>query len=200
MGHMRQTLGRIVIAALTLTLVASTYALAQDAAGGAAAPGDQAAINDAAKKAYLAIQDSKIDELWTLVQCKYDRKLRAEELRPGDTGPKVSVAFDGNVKILRTGKNYAVVGATFFKPDSSDIPAGEVSRLDLYMVNDHGAGKSARRTRRKPPSTATRADGITRALSPSAPTRRELCFCPTISAAAPIAPRPRFAGSQRCST
>ena len=138
---MRQTLGRIGIAALTLTLMASTYALAQDAAGDAAAPADQAAITDAAKKAYLAIQDSKIDELWTLVQSKYDRKLRAEELRPGDTGPKVSVAFDGNVKILRTGKKDAVVGATFFKPDSSDIPAGEVSRLDLYMINDHGAWK-----------------------------------------------------------
>jgi hypothetical protein len=138
---MRQTLGRIGIAALTLTLMASTYALAQDAAGDAAAPADQAAITEAAKKAYLAIQDSKIDELWTLVQSKYDRKLRAAELRPGDTGPKVSVAFDGNVKVLRTGKKDAVVGATFFKPDSSDIPAGEVSRLDLYMINDHGAWK-----------------------------------------------------------
>ncbi len=135
---MRQTLGRIGIAALTLTLMASTYALAQDAA---ATPADQAAITDAAKKAYQAIADSKIDDLWTLVQSKYDRKLRPEELRPGDTGPKVSVAFDGNVKVLRTGKKDAVVGATFFKPDSSDIPAGEVSRLDLYMINDHGSWK-----------------------------------------------------------
>ncbi len=138
---MRQILGRIGIAALTLTLMASTYALAQDAASGAAAPADQAAITDAAKKAYQAIADSKIDDLWTLVQSKYDRKLRPEELRPGDTGPKVSVAFDGNVKILRTGKNFAVVGANFFKPDSSDIPPGEVSRLDLFMIDDHGAWK-----------------------------------------------------------
>ncbi len=138
---MRQILGRIGIAALTLTLMTSTYALAQDAAGGAAASADQAAITDAAKKAYQAIADSKIDNLWTLVESKYDRKLRPEELRPGDTGPKVSVAFDGNVKVLRTGKNFAVVGATFFKPDSSDIPPGEVSRLDLFMVNDHGSWK-----------------------------------------------------------
>ncbi len=96
---MRQILGRIGIAALTLALGAmtSTHALAQEAASGAAASGDQAAVQDAAKKAYQAIADSKIDDLWTLVQSKYDRKLRPEELRPGATGPKVSVAFDGNV-------------------------------------------------------------------------------------------------------
>ncbi len=140
---MRQILGRIGIAALTLALGAmtSTHALAQEAASGAAASGDQAALQDAAKKAYQAIADSKIDDLWTLVQSKYDRKLRPEELRPGATGPKVSVAFDGNVKVLRMGKKDAVVGANFFKPDSSDIPASEVSRLDLYMVNDHGSWK-----------------------------------------------------------
>jgi len=138
---MRQILGRIGIAALTLALMASTHALAQEAAGGAAASGEQAAIQDAAKKAYQAIADSKIDDLWTLVQSKYDRKLRPEELRPGATGPKVSVAFDGNVKVLRVEKKNAVVGANFFKPDSSDIPASEVSRLDLYMVNDHGSWK-----------------------------------------------------------
>jgi hypothetical protein len=139
---MRQILGRIGIAALTwiLMILAATYALAQDAAG-AASTGDQSAIQDAAKKAYQAIADSKIDDLWTLVQSKYDRKLRPAELQPGATGPKLSVAFDGNVKVLRTGKKDAVVGANFFKPDSSDIPASEVSRLDLYMVNDHGAWK-----------------------------------------------------------
>ena len=141
---MRQTLGRIGIAALTLALMASTHALAQEGAGGASpagASGDQAQIQDAAKKAYQAIADSKIDDLWVLVQNKYDRKLRPERLRPGDIGPKVSVAFDGNVKVLRAGKKDAVVGANFFKPDSSDIPASEVSRLDLYMVNEHGSWK-----------------------------------------------------------
>ena len=138
---MRQTLGRIGIA-LSLALIASTSAFAQDnAAGAPAASGDQAAIQDAAKKAYQAIADSKIDDLWTLVQNKYDRKLRPEKLRPGETGPKVSVAFDGNVKVLRMGKKDAVVAANFFKPDSSDTPASEVSRLDLYMVNEHGSWK-----------------------------------------------------------
>ena len=76
-----------------------------------------------------------------LVQNKYDRKLRPESLRPGETGPKVSIAFDGNVKVLREGKKDAVVAANFFKPDSSDTPASEVSRLDLYMINDHGNWK-----------------------------------------------------------
>lgn len=141
---MRQILGRIGIAALTLTLMASTHALAQEAAGGAAgagASGHQAQIQDAAKKAYQAIGDSKIDDLWVLVQNKYTRKLSPEGLRPGATGAKVSVAFDGNVKVLRQGKEDAVVAANFFKPDSSDTPASEVSRLDLYMVNDHGTWK-----------------------------------------------------------
>jgi hypothetical protein len=141
---MRQILGRIGIAALTLALMtsASTYAFAQEGAGGAAGASDQQAqIQDAAKKAYQAIADGKIDDLWTSVQSKYDRKLRPAELKPGQTGPKLSVAFDGNVKVLRIGKKDAVVGANFFKPDSSDIPASEVSRLDLYMVNDHGSWK-----------------------------------------------------------
>lgn len=137
---MRRILGGIGIAALSLMLMASTRALAQEGAAGAAA-GDQAAIQDAAKKAYQAIADSKIDDLWMLVQSKYDRKLRAEKLRLGETGPKVSVAFDGNVKVLRSSKKDAVVAANFFKPDSSDIPASEVSRLDLYMINDHGSWK-----------------------------------------------------------
>jgi len=138
---MRQTLGRIGIA-LSLTLMMATFAIAQDnAGGGAGASGDQAAIQDAAKKAYQAIADSKIDDLWTLVQSKYDHKLRPEKLLPGQPGPKVSVAFDGNVKLLRTGKKNAVVAANFFKPDSSDIPASEVSTLKLYMVNEHGAWK-----------------------------------------------------------
>jgi len=139
---MRQTLGRLALGALALTLMisASSYALAQESA--AASPSDdQAALQDAAKKAYQAIADGKIDDLWTLVQGKYDHKLRPEKLKPSETGPKVSVAFDGNVKVLRTGKKDAVVGANFFKPDSGDIPASEVSRLDLYMINDHGAWK-----------------------------------------------------------
>ena len=158
---MRQILGPIGLAALTLAMMASTRALAQDSESGtsgnaATAPApaaagmsaeastpvkDQAAIQDAAKKAYQAIADSKIDDLWTLVQNKYDRKLRPESLRPGETGPKVSIAFDGNVKVLREGKKDAVVAANFFKPDSSDTPASEVSRLDLYMINDHGNWK-----------------------------------------------------------
>jgi hypothetical protein len=136
---MRQTLGRIGFA-LILALMTSTYAFAQEASG-TAPTGDQSAIQDAAKKAYQAIADSKIDDLWVLVQNKYDRKLRPQSLHPGETGPKVSVAFDGNVKVMRATKKDAVVSANFFKPDSSDIPASEVSRLDLYMVNDHGAWK-----------------------------------------------------------
>ena len=151
-------LGRIGLAALTIAMIASTNAIAQDTDSGAAsspaadtsapaagnataATGKDQALQDAAKKAYQAIADSKIDDLWVLVENKYDRKLRPEKLRPLESGPKVSVAFDGNVKVLRASKKDAVVGANFFKPDSNDTPASEVSRLDLYMVNDHGNWK-----------------------------------------------------------
>jgi len=142
---MRQTLGRFGIA-MSLILMAATFAMAQDN-GGAAASGDQAAIQDAAKKAYQAIADSKIDDLWTLVQSKYDRKLRPEKLLPEQ--PKLSIAFDGNVKVLRTSKKAAVVSANFFKPDSSDIPASEVSTLKLYMIDEHGAWKIGAPTKKE---------------------------------------------------
>ena len=112
------------------------------------ASGDQAAIQDAAKKAYQAIADSKIDDLWTLVQSKYDHKLRPEKLRPGETGPKVSVAFDGNVKVLRTGKKDAVVGANFFKPDSSDI-AGFRGQPPRPLHGQRARQLENRRTRQK---------------------------------------------------
>jgi|SRR5690348_2913462 len=130
---------RIATASMALALAVTATALAQAAAP--AASSDDAQIQDAAKKAYQAIADSKIDDLWVLVLGKYDRKLRPEKLRTTETGPKLDVAFDGNVKVLRSTDKDAVVGANFFKPSSSDTPVGEVQRLDLYMVKDHGAWK-----------------------------------------------------------
>ena len=156
--------------------------------------GDQAQIQDAAKKAYQAIADSKIDDLWVLVQSKYDRKLRPEELRPGATGPKVSVAFDGNVKVLRVGKKDAVVGANFFKPDSSDIPASEVSRLDLYMVNDHGSWKIGAPDKKEAAFDGDKGGWYHSGSFTFCPNKKGWCFCPIISAARRSATRPQFAG------
>jgi uncharacterized protein YpmB len=130
---------RIAFATLALALAASATAFAQAAAP--AASSDQQAIQDAAKKAYQAIADNHIDDLWVLVVGKYDHKLRPEKLRVTETGPKLDVAFDGNVKVLRSTEKDAVVAANFFKPNSSDTPVSEVQRLDLYMVKDHGAWK-----------------------------------------------------------
>lgn len=129
---------RIAIAALALALAASASAFAQASAPGSSS--DQA-IQDAAKKAYQAIADNKIDDLWVLVVGKYDHKLRPEKLRVTETGPKLDVAFDGTVKVLRQTPKDAVVAANFFKPTSSDTPVTEVQRLELYMVNDHGSWK-----------------------------------------------------------
>lgn len=142
MRNMRKfaiAMGRIALAALALALAAFATAFAQ-AAAPAASP-DQQQIQDAAKKAFQAIADSHIDDLWVLVVGKYDHKLRAEKLRVTETGPKLDVAFDGNVKILRAGNDDAVVAANFFKPTSSDTPVTEVQRLELYMVKDHGVWK-----------------------------------------------------------
>ena len=194
MGHMRQILGRIGFAALALALMVSTHAFAQEETGGAAgagASGDQAPIQDAAKKAYQAISDSKIDDLWVLVQGKYDRKLRPERLRPMDVGPKVSVAFDGNVKVLRVERR------TRSSARISSSPIPRISRLPKSAASTStwsmttAVGKSARPTKKKPASTVTWADGITRAHSPSAPTRG-WCFCPITSAARRIATRPQL--------
>ena len=62
----------------------------------------------AAQKAFKAIADGDVDALQPLLEKKYAKKLTAEELRPTQIGPKVTVAYDSKVKVLRASDKDAV--------------------------------------------------------------------------------------------
>jgi hypothetical protein len=96
------------------------------------------ALVAAAQKAFKAIADGDVEALKPLVEKKYARKLTAEELRPAQTGPKVTVSYDGNVKVMHADDKSAVVEANMFVPTSSDVPKGEASKLALFMEKDNG--------------------------------------------------------------
>jgi hypothetical protein len=128
---MRMSLARVALSILMLALAAAIPAHAQDSSGVPTNP------QDAAKKLFQAIADNNLDNVKAGVENHYAKKLTAAELRPVPTGPKLDVAFDGNVKVLRQGDEYAVVAApNFFKPQAStEVPAGEVSQLDAYLTH-----------------------------------------------------------------
>ena len=96
------------------------------------------ALTAAAQKAFKAIADGDVEALKPLVEKKYAKKLTAEELRPPQTGPKVAVAYVGNVRVMRADDRKAVVQANMFTPSSNDIPKGEASKLTLFMVKEKG--------------------------------------------------------------
>lgn len=125
------------MAAFAFALTASCPVFAQEKA---ASQPDQKLV-EAAKKAYKAFVDNNPDLFKTVTQRRFAPKVNNDTLRPAATGPKVEVSWDGNVKVLRQSAKDAVVTANVFKPQSSDIPASEVGRLDLYMVNKKGEWK-----------------------------------------------------------
>jgi hypothetical protein len=92
------------------------------------------ALTAAAQKAFKGIADGDADVLRPLVLRKYALKLNADELRPTQTGPKLAVAFDGNVRVMRSNDKTAVVQANMFAPSSNDVPKGEATKLTLFMV------------------------------------------------------------------
>src|SRR5581483_9948261 len=69
------------------------------------------ALTAAAQKAFKAIADGDVEALRPLVEKKYAKKLTADELRPAQTGPKVTVSYDGNVRVVRSDGKTAVVQA-----------------------------------------------------------------------------------------
>jgi hypothetical protein len=119
-------------AALAVTIIFSA------ASARAQEPNSDPALTAAAQKAFKAIADADVEALKPLVERKYARKLSAEELRPTQTGPKVTVAFDGKVKVMRANEKSAVVQATMFTPASNDIPKGEATKLTLFMEKEKG--------------------------------------------------------------
>jgi len=121
----------------TTAVVAIAVAFSASSLRGQEAAADPALIA-AAQKAFKAIADGDVEALRPLVAKKYARKLTAEDLRPPQTGPKVAVAYDGNVRVMRADDRRAVVQANLFTPSSNDIPKGEGSKLTLFMVKEKG--------------------------------------------------------------
>jgi len=102
-----------------------------------AAAKDDPTLTAAAKKIFQGIADDDADAVKATVVSKYAKKVTKEELRPEQTGTKLTIAYDSNVKVLRATDKDAVVEATMFAP-ASDIPKGEASKLDIYMVKEKG--------------------------------------------------------------
>ena len=122
------TLGTTAMIAMAIAVSASSLRGQETAA--------DPALTAAAQKAFKAIADGDVEALKPLVEKKYAKKLTADELRPPQTGPKVAVAYDGNVRVMRADDRKAVVQANMFTPSSNDIPKGEGSKLTLFMVKE----------------------------------------------------------------
>jgi hypothetical protein len=122
------TLGTTAIIAIAIAVSASSLRGQETAA--------DPALTAAAQKAFKAIADGDVEALKPLMDKKYAKKLTADELRPPQTGPKVAVAYDGNVRVMRADDRKAVVQANMFTPSSNDIPKGEGSKLTLFMVKE----------------------------------------------------------------
>ncbi|MGH7781787.1 MAG: hypothetical protein ACREQR_18375 [Candidatus Binataceae bacterium] len=114
--------------------LAPRIAFAQTSATAQADP----ALITAAKKIFQGIADDDADAVKATVVKKYAKKVTKEELRPEQTGPKLAIAYDANVKVLRATDEEAVVQATMFAPSLSDVPKGEASKLDIFMVKEDG--------------------------------------------------------------
>jgi hypothetical protein len=125
------------LALRTTAVIAIAIAITASSPRGQEAAADPA-LTAAAQKAFKAIADGDVEALKPLVEKKYAKKLTAEELRPPQTGPKVAVAYDGNVRVMRADDRKAVVQANMFTPSSNDIPKGEASKLTLFMVKEKG--------------------------------------------------------------
>jgi hypothetical protein len=121
----------------TLAMIAIAIAVSASSLRGQEAAPDPA-LTAAAQKAFKAIADGDVEALRPLVEKKYGNKLTAEELRPPQTGPKLTVAYDGNVRVMRADDRKAVVQANMFTPSSNDIPKGEASKLTLFMEKEKG--------------------------------------------------------------
>jgi hypothetical protein len=132
-------LNKNLIAVLTACMIALAMALAPRAARAQAAANADPALTAAAQKIFKGIADDDADAVKAMVVKKYAKKVTKDSLRPAQTGPKLTVAFDAaSVKVLRATAKDAVVQATMFSPASSEVPKGEASKLDIYMVKEKG--------------------------------------------------------------
>lgn len=131
------TLSSRLLALGTFAIIAAVIAVSPSSPRAQESTADPA-LTAAAQKAFKAIADGDVEALKPLVEKKYAKKLTADELRPTQTGPKLTVAYDGNVRVMRSDPKNAVVQATMFTPSSNDIPKGEGSKLTLFMAKEKG--------------------------------------------------------------
>lgn len=124
-----------VLTAFLLALgVAAIPHAARAQANNAAKP--DPALVAAAQKIFKGIADDDADAVKPLVVKHYAKRVTKESLRPPTTGPKLDIAYDSHVKVLRETEDDAVVQTTMFAPTSSDVPKGDADKLDLYMVKE----------------------------------------------------------------
>ncbi len=112
------------------------------------------AIQMAGQRLFKGLADGDVAVVAQNTSMKYARKLTQGSLRPPATGPKLNSSFDGTVTVVRKGDNDAVVEAKIFTPDSADTPAGEVSRVRVYMVNENGDWRAAAADKKQAASDA----------------------------------------------
>jgi len=148
------TLSSRLLALGTTAMIAIAIAVSASSLRGQEAAADPA-LTAAAQKAFKAIADGDVEALRPLVVKKYAKKLTAEQLRPSQTGPKVTAAYDGNVRVMRADNRTAVVQANMFAPSSSDIPKGEGSRLTLFLVKEKGGWMIDAPTKKEAQNDAT---------------------------------------------
>jgi hypothetical protein len=125
------------VAVSAASIIALGIALAPAAARAQEAASADPALTAAAQKIFKGIADDDADAVQAMVVKKYAKRVTKEQLRPPQTGPKLAVAYDANLKVLRATDKEAVVQATMFAPPS-DVPKGEASKLDIYLVKEKG--------------------------------------------------------------
>jgi hypothetical protein len=133
------------ISLLFVAVLCGSPALAQEGAGQPAAattPADQE-LENAGKRLFKAIADGDVSVVAQNTVMRFIRKLNPDRLRPPLTGPKVSPSFDSKVTVVRSGAKDAVVEAQVFKPETTDVPGSEISRVRIYMVKEGGQWKAS---------------------------------------------------------
>ena len=130
MKYLSQLLGCSCAVLLAIALT-SPSAHAQDAT-------PDPAIQAAGLKLFKALEGSDFATLKTMTVQRYARKINQASIRPPATGPKVVASYDGQVSVLRWSKKDAIISASFFSPQSADLPKEQVTKLSIYLINVKG--------------------------------------------------------------
>ena len=137
-----------ILLSMALGLLLAGSAFAQGKAGTSSS--DTPAIESASKNLFTGMARGDMASVFENTSVKYaNRKLVPDRVRLPETGPKVSVEWDGSVKIVRSDPKTAVVEAKFYRPLTDELPEGEIGRLRVYMEKQHGAWVASAPSRRQ---------------------------------------------------